>query len=373
MVELQPKAFTSENTRKLLKKFELRINEIIGADFQLVKASILINSPDRYYNNQHYGSIVQIDSIYERIGDSVIICSIPIDGNENVKVSFIPNSHFGQTRDDDLIDEKIGVELTLSKQTILIIHGLLQFSESTYKMLNYRLRLYLCKKDIAIRYNEVICKYLLDRINHSKFFHTGELISKAENEYVMQNRTESHMSYQMFIKAVRDLKNKEILYLLNNESRLILHVEEEERLLTANKKAKLESLLIIANNDKSFIQQSVDELIINNDRKEVSCRNDSCCETILLYDLNTECLETSSETIINLVVEEESSIIITSSNDDKSLIQQSAVEPNSGDNNKEKLFNKFSAGEEVKSGEILFSALNKEEESIQLKNNCLIN
>jgi hypothetical protein len=180
------------------------------------------------------------------------------------------------------------------------------------------------------------------------------------------------MSYQKLTEAVRDKKNKEILYLLNSESRLILHVEEEERLLTANKKAKVESL-IIANNDKRFIQQSVDDLIIN-DRKEISYRNDSCCETILLYDLNTECLETSSETIINhLVVEEESSIIITSSNDDKSLIQQSAVEPNSGDNNKEKLFNKFSAGEEVKSGEILFSALNKEEESIQLKNNCLIN
>ena len=141
MVELQqPKAFTCENTKKLLKKFELKINGIIGADFQLVKASLLlINSPDRYYNNQHYGSIVQIDGIYERIGDSVIICSIPIDGNDNVKVSFIPNSHFGQTRDDDLIDEKIGVELTLSKHAILIIHGLLQFSESTYKMLNYRL------------------------------------------------------------------------------------------------------------------------------------------------------------------------------------------------------------------------------------------
>ena len=365
LVELQPKAFTSENTKKLLKKFELKINEIIGADFQLVKASLLINSPDRYYNNQHYGSIVQIDGIYERIGDSVIICSIPIDGNENVKVSFIPNSHFGQTRDDDLIDEKIGVELTLSKHAILIIHGLLQFSESSYKMLNYRLRLYLCKKDIAIRYNEVICKYLLDRINHSKFFHTGELISKAENEYVMQNRTESHMSYQKLTEAVRDKTNKEILYLLNNESRLILHVEEEERLLT-NKKSKFESL-IIANNDKSFIQQSVvDELIIN-DRKEVSYRYDSCCETILLYDLNTECLETSSEeTIINLVVEEESSIIITN-NDDKSLIQQSAVEP-SCDNNKEELFNEFSAGEEV-----FYSALNKEEESIQLKNNCLIN
>ena len=366
LVELQPKAFTSENTKKLLQKFELKINEIIGADFQLVKASLLINSPDRYYNNQHYGSIVQIDGVYERISDSVIICSIPIDGNENVKVSFIPNSHFvgGQTRDDDLIDEKIGVELTLSKQTILIIHGLLQFSESTYKMLNYRLRLYLCKKDIAIRYNEDSCKNLLDRINHSKFFHSGELVSKAENEYVMQNRTESHMSYQKLTEAVRDKKNKEILYLLNSESRLILHVEEEERLLTANKKAKVESL-IIANNDKSFIQQSVDELIIN-DRKEVSYRHDSCCETILLYDLNTECLETSSETIVNLVVEEESSNIITNK-DDKSLIQQSAVEP-SCDNNKEELFNEFSAGEEV-----FYSALNKEEESIQLKNNCLIN
>ena len=101
-------------------------------------------------------------------------------------------------------------------------------------MLNYRLRLlYLCKKDLAIRYNEVIiCKYLLERINHSKFFHAGELVSNAENEYVMQNRTESHMSYQKLTEAVRDLKNKEILYLLNNESRLILHVEKEERLLT---------------------------------------------------------------------------------------------------------------------------------------------
>jgi hypothetical protein len=156
------------------------------------------------------------------------------------------------------------------------------------------------------------------------------------------------MSYQKLTEAVRDKTNKEILYLLNNESRLILHVEEEERLLTANKKAKLESLLIIANNDKSFIQQSVDELIINNDRKEVSCRNDSCCETILLYDLNTECLETSTETI-NLV-EEECSI------------------------NEELYNNEISVGEEVKSGEILYSALNKEEESIQFNNNnCLIN
>ena len=36
LVELQPKAFTSENTRKLLKNYK-------EAVFKLVKASILIN------------------------------------------------------------------------------------------------------------------------------------------------------------------------------------------------------------------------------------------------------------------------------------------------------------------------------------------
>ena len=123
--------------------------------------------------------------------------------------------------------------------------------------------------------------------------------------------------------------------------------KKKKDFLRTNNKAKVESL-IIANNDKSCIQQSVDELIIN-EQKEVSYRNDSCCETILLYDLNTECLETSSTETINLV-EEECSI------------------------NEELYNNEISVGEEVKSGEILYSALNKEEESIQFNNNnCLIN
>ena len=278
-----PKAFLTIHTIHFLDFVEQEVSRTLKDEYQLIQASLMINSKDDYYNNQHFTCLLPV--IFRglrKLGDSVLSCIVPIDGVEETRIHAIPLSHHYENY--GLLDESSSVKISLEKKkTILLMHGLFANAESSYRNLNYRLKLIFCKKDVPTK---LVCNKFVEYINNGSLYFPVELISNAKEKNLI---VASSPEGCIFRKKISFTPDEEV----------------------AKKRSRVSS-----NNDQQNGITILDGELVSND--EISQANSSS-DLLLLSQFDDD--------IIDAILDDDPSSKIDDSIDDKIVVNKEQVKP----------------------------------------------
>jgi hypothetical protein len=278
-----PKAFLTIHTIHFLDFVEQEVSRTLKDEYQLIQASLMINSKDDYYNNQHFTCLLPV--IFRglrKLGDSVLSCIVPIDGVEDSRIHAIPLSHHYENY--GLLDESSSVKISLEKKkTILLMHGLFANAESSYRNLNYRLKLIFCKKDVPTK---LVCNKFVEYINNGSLYFPVELISNAKEKNLI---VASSPEGCIFRKKISFTPDEEV----------------------AKKRSRVSS-----NNDQQNGITILDGELVSND--EISQANSSS-DLLLLSQFDDD--------IIDAILDDDPSSKIDDSIDDKIVVNKEQVKP----------------------------------------------
>jgi hypothetical protein len=250
----EPKLFLTIHTMHFLEYAEEKINSLFNNNYQLIKATLMISTRDDNYYNQHFSCLLPMNFRgLKKLGDSVIICIIPVDGLEDARIHAIPLSHHYENYGE--LDETSSVTLSIEEKTILLMNGLFVNAESSYSNLNYRLKLILCRKELS---KKLVSKKFVDYINTDSLYFPEELIRKAKEEYLI-------VSSSPYGCEIRKKKKSFI-------TPEVLDEDEDNR----NKKARL-----FSNDDEHHHSMMLDELVSNDDEILSNIETSSALDNIL--------------------------------------------------------------------------------------------
>jgi len=281
-----PKAFLTIHTIHFLDFVEQEVSRTLKDEYQLIQASLMINSKDDYYNNQHFTCLLPV--IFRglrKLGDSVLSCIVPIDGVEETRIHAIPLSHHYENY--GLLDESSSVKISLEKnKTILLMHGLFANAESSYRNLNYRLKLIFCKKDVPTK---LVCNKFVEYINNGSLYFPVELIRNAKEKNLIVASSPNGCIFRKKISFTPEVDDEEV----------------------AKKRSRVSS-----NNQQNGITILDGELVSND---EISQANSSSSDLLLSSQFDDD--------IIDAILDDDPSSKNDDSIDDKIVVNKEQVKP----------------------------------------------
>ena len=281
-----PKAFLTIHTIHFLDFVEQEVSRTLKDEYQLIQASLMINSKDDYYNNQHFTCLLPVTFRgLRKLGDSVLSCIVPIDGVEETRIHAIPLSHHYENY--GLLDESSSVKISLEKKKIiLLMHGLFANAESSYRNLNYRLKLIFCKKDVPTK---LVCNKFVEYINNGSLYFPVELIRNAKEKNLIVASSPHGCIFRKKISFTPEVDDEEV----------------------AKKRSRVSS-----NNQQNGITILDGELVSND---EISQANSSSSDLLLLSQFDDD--------IIDAILDDDPSSKNDDSIDDKIVVNKEQVKP----------------------------------------------
>jgi hypothetical protein len=178
---------TTQSTLFIQSIFSTEINEnnsilqYFNDEYNVVKATLIYSSEDRFFFNQHLHSILPTDDTeLGDLGEEVLVCIVAIDLNDTF-INFIPNSHYNKQKNENVTDLRLR-KINLKNREAIIMNGQFVFSNSVYDGLNMSLQLIMVKKDLL--HTESKMNAIATYLNYNKVFFPPEIVesSKKKNE-----------------------------------------------------------------------------------------------------------------------------------------------------------------------------------------------